>query len=319
MSRRKIFIDTDAGTDDVVAIIMALRSADVEVMGISCVGGNTSVDQVAQNVLYICDQLNENIPVFIGAEKPKSRTLKSSDFIHGKDGLGDLEIDNHGREPSMISAIDGLRYCVQRYPQEITVVTLGPMTNLAEAIQAYPELEDQIGTILIMGGTYQMPGNITPVAEYNFWADPESAQYCLRLSTDKKIVGWDITLDSGYLTLSELEELKTCNSTLAPVVFDMQQIRLDWMRSEGQELKCTWADAAAMASLLSPKYVENIGSYYCDVSLAPDDDDTRGMLIVDINHQKKLAANTELVLAANRDIFKQLIYRSFSTGKMTLV
>lgn len=319
MSRRKIFIDTDAGTDDAVAIIMALQSPDVEVMGISCVGGNTSVEQVAQNVLYICDQLDVQVPVFIGADKPKSRSLKSSDFIHGKDGLGDLDIDNHGRAPSTINAIDGLRYCIQRYPKELTVVTLGPMTNLAEAIQIYPELSTQIQSLVIMGGTYQMPGNITPVAEYNFWADPESAQFCLPLPIEKKVIGWDITLNAGYLTLPELEQLKNSESPLGAIVFDMQQIRLNWMRSEGQEIKCTWADAAAMATLLSPNYILDSGHYYCSVSVAPDEDDTRGMLIVDINHQKKLAANTEVVLAANRDIFKQLIYRSFNNRKMTLV
>ena len=84
--KRKIFIDTDVGTDDAIAIVMALESPDFEVVGISCVGGNTTVEQVAQNVLYLCDRINKSVPVFVGANKPLSRPLKSSDFIHGKDG-----------------------------------------------------------------------------------------------------------------------------------------------------------------------------------------------------------------------------------------
>ena len=311
MAKKRIFIDTDAGTDDAVAIIMALQSPNIEVVGISCVGGNTSVNQVAQNVLSICAQLKVDVSVYLGADKPKSRPLKPSDFIHGIDGLGDLNIDNHSRQASTISAIDALKNCIELYPNELTIVTLGPMTNLAEALAKFPEMAGQIKSLLIMGGTYQMPGNITPVSEYNFWADPEAAQYCIELPIQKRIIGWDITLNAGYLTMDELQELKNLNSKLAQTVYDMQQIRLGWMLSERQELKCTWADAAAMSSLLQPKYISNYGHFYCQISLSHDDDDTRGMLIVDINNQKKLAPNAEIALGANRDVFKELIFKAF--------
>ena len=310
--RKKVFIDTDAGTDDAVAIVMALSDPMIEVVGISCVGGNTTVDQVAQNVLYLCDKMGQDVPVYIGASKPLIRPLKSSDFIHGKDGLGDIGIDNHGRQPSELDAIEGLRIAALNNPNELTIVTLGPLTNLAMATKQHPELIAQISALHIMGGAYQMPGNITPVSEYNFWVDPEAAQYCLQLVIPTNIVGWDITIRHGYLEMDELDLIESAQHPLAKDMYDMQQVRLDWMREQGHDMVCTWADAAAMMALLRPEYVTHSGSYFCHVVTSDDGDDTRGMMIVDINDQKKKAPNATVVLNADRELFKSSIYKTFN-------
>ena len=197
--KKKIFIDTDAGTDDAVAIVMALASPSVEVVGISCVGGNATVDQVAQNVLFLCDRMNRSIPVYIGARKPLTRPLKSSDFIHGKDGLGDIGNDNHGRKSSDISAVEGLRKSIISHPNELTIVTLGPLTNMAITLQQHPELIPLIKGLHIMGGNYQMPGNITPVSEYNFWVDPEAADLCIKTNIPKAVSYTHLTLPTILL------------------------------------------------------------------------------------------------------------------------
>jgi len=310
--KKKVFIDTDAGTDDAVAIVMALEDPSVEIIGISCVGGNATVGQVAQNVLYLCDRMNRNIPVFVGAEKPLTRPLSSSDFIHGTDGLGDIDIDNHGRKPSPISAAEGLRSAILNHPDELTIITLGPLTNVALALQQFPDLGSLVKRLLIMGGNYQMPGNITPVSEYNFWVDPEAADFCINTDIPKMIVGWDITLRHGYLDLEELALLRHDHHPLSKEIVEMQQVRLDWMQSEGHELSCTWADAVAMLAFLDPNYCTDIGDYYCQVVRSGDTDDTRGMLIVDVNRQKSIKSNAQLVLSADREIFKSSIYTTFN-------
>lgn len=310
--KKKIFIDTDAGTDDAVAIVMALASPSVEVVGISCVGGNATVDQVAQNVLFLCDRMNRSIPVYIGARKPLTRPLKSSDFIHGKDGLGDIGSDNHGRKSSDISAVEGLRKSIISHPNELTIVTLGPLTNMAITLQQHPELIPLIKGLHIMGGNYQMPGNITPVSEYNFWVDPEAADLCIKTNIPKVIVGWDITIRHGYLDIDELGALKHDNHPLARDIVQMQKVRLDWMQSVGHEMLCSWADAAAMLALLEPHYCTERGDYYCQVVTSGDTDDTRGMLVVDVNRQKSMRPNAQIVLNADREIFKSSIYKTFN-------
>ena len=309
--KRKIFIDTDVGTDDAIAIVMALESPDFEVVGISCVGGNTTVEQVAQNVLYLCDRINKSVPVFVGANKPLSRPLKSSDFIHGKDGLGDINVDNHGRQPSTINAVEGLRQAIVNHPNELTIVTLGPLTNVAIMLRQYPELSKLIGALHIMGGNYQMPGNITSVSEYNFWVDPEAADYCIRTTIPKMIVGWDITLRHGYLSMQELESLLAGEHPLSKEIVQMQQVRLDWMRSAGHEVICSWADATAMLALIEPDYCTEVGNYFCQVVTSGDEDDTRGMLIVDVNEQKSSEPNARVVLSANRELFTYSIFELF--------
>ncbi len=310
--KKKIFIDTDAGTDDAVAIVMALESPHFEVVGISCVGGNASVDQVAQNVLYLCDKLDQEIPVYVGADKPLTRPLKSSDFIHGSDGFGDIGIDNHGRLASSINAVEGLRRAIMTHPHELTVVTLGPLTNVAMALQQYPELAALTSELHIMGGNYQMPGNITPVSEYNFWADPEAADQCILAEIPKTIVGWDITLRHGYLRMEELEALLQGGHPLCKEIVQMQRVRLDWLRSNGQVPVCTWADAAAMLALIEPKYSVEQGAYFCQVVTSGDTDDTRGMMIVDVNHQKSNEPNAQVVINADRELFKSSIYKTFN-------
>lgn len=309
--KRKIFIDTDVGTDDAVAIVMALESPDVEIVGISCVGGNTAVEQVVQNVLYLCDRMNKSVPVYIGASKPLSRSLKSSDFIHGKDGLGDINVDNYGRQPSAVNAVEGLRQAILRHPNELTIVTLGPLTNVAMMLGRYPELSKLTSALHIMGGNFQMPGNITPVSEYNFWVDPEAADFCIRADIPKMIVGWDITLRHGYLRMEELQSLLEGGHQLSKEIVEMQQVRLDWMRAGGHEMICTWADAAAMLALIEPEYCMEIGNYFCQVITAGDQDDTRGMLIVDVNQQKLHKPNARVVLSADREFFKSSIYKLF--------
>ena len=309
MKRRLIFVDTDAGTDDAIALIMLLKHPNIEVVGISCVGGNTGVHQVAQNVMYILEKLNKDIPVYVGADRPLTRPLKSSGFIHGSDGFGDLDIDNQGRTPASIDAIEGLKKAIEVYHQSLTVITIGPMTNLALMLQRYPDLTQRIGQLWIMGGNYQMPGNITPVSEYNFWADPEASNYCLQASIPKTLVGWDITIRSGYLTLDELEQLKSLEHELLQALYDMQHIRFKWLEEYGQDIKCTLADACAVTALLRDDFITASGEYYCDIVLSDDDDDTRGMLIVDINNLKGQQPNAHVILQADREVFVEEVLK----------
>ena len=133
---RKIWIDTDAGTDDAMALIMAIRDPKIEIIGISTCGGNVPLDNVVQNVLFLVEKCGADIPVYIGARQPLERVLGTADFIHGKDGLGDIGLPLQGRRAQDISAIDALNHAMSQHGSELEIVNLGPLTNMATLIKS---------------------------------------------------------------------------------------------------------------------------------------------------------------------------------------
>ncbi|NND31287.1 MAG: nucleoside hydrolase, partial [Saprospiraceae bacterium] len=195
MSRRKFFIDTDAGTDDAVALIMALRYANVDVIGISAVCGNVGLNKVVQNIGYICELCSVTIPYYAGSARPLTQSFVSADFIHGKDGLGDIGLNLTGRDAVSEDAIGALLSAIQKYPGEVELICLGPLTNIARLISAAPAILASLKKIVIMGGLVHLPGNVTPLAEFNIWADPEAAAIVLAAIQEQNcscsMIGWD--------------------------------------------------------------------------------------------------------------------------------
>ncbi len=312
MEKIPIYIDTDVGTDDAIAILMAFNHPKYQVVGISCVGGNVPIEKVTQNALYLKELMHYDTEVHVGASGPLKRTLDTADFIHGKDGLGDIGIKLSGRTPDSFDAIYDLSKKSEIYNGQLILVTLGPLTNLALCLQKYPEIEKRLKHTYIMGGTYQMPGNVTAVSEFNFWADPEAAHFCIHSGLSKTIIGWDITLSSGHLTLDELDELSASNSNIARDIVQMQAIKLKWLKENNQEIVCNLADPLAMSIMMRPDMVVDSDEFYCDVIIAEDEADIRGMLIVDINHLKQKKPNATVILSAKRSIFKECIFSTFN-------
>ena len=308
-----LYIDTDAGTDDAVALIMALRHPAIEVKGISCVGGNVSLDHVVQNVLYLVEECQSKVTVHVGAAQPMKRVLETADFIHGSDGMGDIGLKLSGRKPDSYNAVNHIIQTARELDGTLQFICLGPMTNLAHTIEQYPEIEDLIDHLYIMGGLYRMPGNVTPVSEYNLWADPEAAKICINSKIDKTVIGWDITLTDGYLTVDEVDELREYPTPLAKVAADIQNIKLQWLQDNEQDVVCYLPDPLAMAAVIDPEIITQHGSYHCDVVCSGDMDDTRGMLIVDVNGIKKKRVNTRLVHQASHERFKEVLFNAFKS------
>lgn len=273
---KKIWIDTDAGTDDAVALIMAMRSPDIEILGISCVAGNVPLDKVVQNVLYICELCHQKIPVFVGSSHPLKRVLATADFIHGSDGLGDVGRDLTGREPQATDAWLAMMAAVQRYPNEVTLVNLGPLTNLARVIERQPDIVHSVQHCYIMGGLITLPGNVTPMSEFNIWADPEAASIVIASEMPMTTIGWDTTMDSGWLSVQEWEDIRLLDSDLATFAYEIQGVRMQWQRDHGEDLRLTWADPCAMAVVLHPDIVRAYKKVAMHVNCAADEDPFRG-------------------------------------------
>ena len=176
MTTRKFFIDTDTASDDAVAILMALEWENVDVLGISIVSGNMPVEQGSKNARYTVELCNKTTPVYIGADKPLVKKREHADWFHGPYGMGGMNYPDPISEESGENFIEVLENHISSNPNEITLVTLGPLTNIANFIkhnlQSFLELKE----VIIMGGAANTVGNVTPAAEYNIWCDPEAAK-----------------------------------------------------------------------------------------------------------------------------------------------
>jgi len=170
-----MWIDTDTASDDVVALIVALKHPDIEVVGISVVAGNVPLDMAVQNALITLERCGSRVPVHAGAAAPLCRPLQSAQEVHGNDGMGDIGLDLHGRTPTSYDGIGAMLDAFRAAPGEIELVTLGPLTNVAVAVRSEPKFAKWAKRCVCMAGTGVLPGNVTPLSEFNVWADPESA------------------------------------------------------------------------------------------------------------------------------------------------
>lgn len=166
----RFIIDTDGGADDAIAIMMALRHPDVQVEAITTVAGNVSVEQATRNALYLVELCGARVPVYQGSGRPMLREPSNAQSIHGKDGLGDLGLDPPQNKPQSEHAVDALIHCITDAPGEITVVALGPLTNVALALLKEPDLAVALRDVCMMGGAVNTLAESEPTERYNWFS-----------------------------------------------------------------------------------------------------------------------------------------------------
>jgi len=216
----RFIIDTDGGTDDAAAIIMALRHPEVQVEAITTVAGNVSVEQATRNALYVAELCGGEVPVYQGMGRPILRQPSGAQGVHGQDGLGDLGLGPPKGKPRLEHAVDALIRRVMATPGEITLVTLGPLTNVALALLRKPDLASAVKGVVMMGGAVNALGNVTPSAEFNVWADPEAAKLLLHSGAAVTLIGWELVWGEMLLNAEEMDRLRASGSTYATFVVD---------------------------------------------------------------------------------------------------
>jgi purine nucleosidase len=306
---RKIWIDTDAGTDDAIALMMAFADPSIEIVGITTVGGNVALERVVQNVLYLCELCGRDIPVYVGSAQPLNRNLDVADFIHGKDGLGDAGLPAYDRIPRQGDPIEALASAIQKFPYVLELVTLGPLTNIAKFLSYNADLFVQLKKVYIMGGLLSLPGNITPFSEYNIWADPEAADQVLRSGFQMIMVGWDVTLQAAALTLQEIEEIKNIGTIRAKIAAAIQQVRIYWSLDNERETLVTLADPLAMSIVLNDNIISESSYHALGVTLDLDDSPHRGY-VTKLTTQQKLPI--QVVTKADAVAFREILKKSLS-------
>lgn len=194
---KHIIIDTDPGVDDALALMLALNSSELNVEAITTVVGNVNLNLSTLNALKILEFLDKEVPVASGAFKPLVRRARNAPEFHGKSGLGEVTLPEPKLKPDSRTAVQLIIDMITKFGEELTLVTIGPLTNIATTIIVKPEIIDQIAGLVIMGGAYFMTsyghGNINAVAEYNIWHDPEAAKLVFESGIPITAVGLDVT------------------------------------------------------------------------------------------------------------------------------
>ncbi len=309
MTRRRFFIDTDTATDDAVALIMALRQPDIDVLGISIVAGNCSVEQAAQNALYVREIVGSDVPIHVGADRPLLRPLETADHIHGIDGMGDIGLPLSGRTPDSSRGVLAMIEAIMAHPGEVELVGLGPLTNLALAVRAEPRIVDAVKRVVVMGGTAVLPGNITPLAEFNFWADPEAAHIVANSGLAFEMSGWDITMAHAVVDDALADELQEL-SHLGDFAMGIQAVLREWCRENSDRDGFDLPDPLAMAIAIDPTMVTREAQRFVDVIHGDGPD--RGQAIVHEDDSPGREPNCRVIYEADRERFIELLRESLS-------
>jgi purine nucleosidase len=247
---RKVVWDMDPGVDDALALIRALKSPEVQVLGITTVAGNAPVEMTSANACRVLECLNAGgIPVAMGAASPLNHPLEDALSHHGPDGLGNCGLPSPQTPLYPAIAWDFLARSVLDAPGEITLVATGPLTNVAYAFELHPELPGLLAGLVIMGGAYSLTpygkGNRTPFAEFNIWQDPEAAHIVFNSGADIFAVGLDVSMDPvACLNSQHLEQIKTRHTPAAHLVAQLVEYEVKYHGC------CRMHDPLALAVLL---------------------------------------------------------------------
>jgi purine nucleosidase len=321
---RRFLIDTDTASDDAVALIMALQDPAVQVKAITVVAGNVPLDQGVQNALYTVELCKKQVPVYRGASTPLLRELESAQYVHGEDGFGDIGLPLSGRMPAPGNAIDVIVETINRFPGEITLVCLAPLTNIAMALIFDRSLARKVKECVIMGGNAQGVGNVTPVAEYNIWVDPEAAKIVFESGMPVKMVDWYVSARHATLSPDDAEIIRNLATPLARFSMDIQAAHAISssapLLSAGKGSRArrqvetphingfVLADPLAMAVALDSAVATESKRLF--VAVETESSLCRGQTVVDHLGVMKKIPNVEVVLNASQERFLHLMYRA---------
>lgn len=307
MDRIPVWIDCDPGVDDAAALLLAHALPNLEIVGISAVAGNVPLPQTTENALKLCDLMGAEYPVYAGAEKPLFRTYADGKEFHGENGLGNVSLPAPARKAEALPAWDGLWAAAERFGGALTLITMGPLTNIAIALAKYPRLAGKLNRILIMGGSATR-GNRTPVAEYNIYADPEAAQAVLRCGAPIELCGLEVT-EKAWLSAAELDALGALHTPAADFVRRSSAHILAKNLESGQAGWCIH-DAVPVARLAHP---ELFSGRAAGVYVETQAELTRGKTVTDLYSDKKFEQkNAFVVLELERAAFVRLLTDALS-------
>jgi len=262
----RVIIDTDPGVDDALALLLAMRSAELKIEGITPVAGNVPLELTLPNALRMVEIAGRaDIPVAVGAKSPLMRRLVTAAQVHGENGLGGAVFPEPTTKPIAEPAAEFIRRIVRKYPSEVTLLTIGPLTNIATALNGDPELAVMVRSLVMMGGSLS-GGNITPAAEFNIYVDPEAARIVFQSGIPITMVGLDVTRRTS-LTDDHVHVLQAAENPVSQAAAKIARNAIDHTRAQGFLVGPNMHDSLAVAAFLDP-LILRWKEYYVDVETA---------------------------------------------------
>ena len=278
MDKRKVIIDCDPGIDDALAIILALKSKEIEVVGITTVSGNVESLQGAKNALKVLKLLGRlDLPVYLGEGKPVKRELVTAQDTHGEDGLGETFLEEVSSEYIRENGVDFILNTLKNH-ENVSIIALGPLTNLCRAIEKDSESFHRVKEIVSMGGAYKSHGNCSPVAEFNYWVDPHGArEFLKKFNGEFTMVGLDVTREI-VLTPNLREMIHQFKDEIGDFIYDITRFYVDFHWEQERTLGCVINDPLAVEYFINRELCEGFKAY---VDIACEDI-SMGQSVVDV-------------------------------------
>ena len=305
MRARKIIIDTDPGQDDAVAILLALASAELDVLGITTVAGNVPLPLTSKNARVVCELAGrEDVRVFAGCDRPMARKLVTAEYVHGKSGLDGITLPDPTMPLAEGHAVDFLIECLrEEAPGTVTLCPIGPLTNIATAFRRAPDIVPRVAEIVLMGGAYFEVGNVTPAAEFNIYVDPEAAEIVFGSGVPIVVMPLDVT-HKALTTRARVEAFRALGTRVGHAVASWTDFfeRFDMAKygSEGAPLH----DPCVIAYLLQP---DLFTGRHVNVEVETKGDFTLGMTVADWWRVTGRAANAMFMGGIDAEGFYALL------------
>src|SRR5258706_3169537 len=259
----RVIIDTDPGVDDALALLLAMRSPELKIEAITAVAGNVPLALTLPNALRMVEIAGRtDIPVAAGAKSPLMRRLVTAAYAHGENGLGGAVFPEPKTKPVPEPAAIRIRQVVMKFPVEVTLLTIGPLTNIATALNADPDLAGMVRSLVMMGGSLS-GGNITPAAEFNVYVDPEAARIVFQSGIPVTMVGLDVTRKTS-LTEDHVRQLQAGQNPVSQAAASIARNATEHNRQRGFVVGPNMHDSLAVAGFLDPSVLQ-LKEYYVDV------------------------------------------------------
>lgn len=304
--KRKVIFDSDTASDDAIALMLALDFFDV--VGVTIVAGNVKFENEVNNALFTLEYLGkEDIPVFLGAKRPILGQWRTVEEVHGKNGFGDWEYPLPNKKPEKEFASDAIIRLSKEYEGELEILAVSPLTNIALAYLKDPEIINRIRKIWIMGGAFDR-GNTTPIAEFNFWVDPEAVKIVLNAGFDITIVPWEVTEESATITDEEWNFIEKMNTKRSYFFTRVNKVLREYSKSVGS-LGSVHPDSLTVTIAYDNSIILDKIEKYVDVETCSN---SRGAMLIDWYNLYKKKPNAKIVTKADSQKFKKYLFQALS-------
>ena len=307
-----VIIDTDPGQDDAVAILLALASPEeINLLGLTAVAGNVPLNLTVKNARTICELAKmKNISIFKGCDKPLKRTLVTAEHVHGKTGLDGIILPEPTMPIKESHAVDFIIETIRENPRyAITICALGPLTNIAMALEKAPDIAIKIKQIILMGGAYFEVGNITPTAEFNIYVDPEAAKIVFNSGVKLIILPLDVT-HKALISEDRVNAFKKIGTPVAKAVSEWTNFFERFDKEKYGSVGAPLHDPCVIAYLLDPSIFTG---RYINVEIETESDLTRGMTVADWWRVTDRKPNALFIGNLDPDRFFKLLTERLST------